>query len=118
MSILGTNPEGTGSVVGLQVQPGKVLVHENVRHKAVLQSSMRWERRLSSATVFPPFFSQLTGQGTKVDSGPAGHESCICSNAVLLVVIDIYVILIRQGTKPLARRGLRRTLLYFKYNLK
>jgi hypothetical protein len=117
MSILGTNPKGTGSVVGLQVQPGKVLVHENVRHKAVLQSSMRWERRLSSATVFPPFFSQLTGQGTEVDSGPAGHESRICSDAVLLGVIDIYVILIRQGTKPLARRGLRRTLLYFKYSL-
>jgi hypothetical protein len=96
---------------------GKVLVHENVRHKAVLQLSMRWERWLSSATVFPPFFSQLTGQGTEVDSGPAGHESCICSNAVLLGVIDIYVILIHQGTKPLARRGLRQTLLYFKYSL-
>jgi len=30
MAVLGTNPEGAGSVVGLQVQPGKVLVHENV----------------------------------------------------------------------------------------
>jgi hypothetical protein len=90
----------------------KVLVHENVRHKAVLQSSMRWERQLSSTTIFPLFFSQLMGQGTEVDSGPVGHESCICSNAVLLGVIDIYVILICQGMKLLARRGLRQTLLY------
>ena len=30
MTVLGANPEGTGSVVGLQVQPGEVLVHEDV----------------------------------------------------------------------------------------
>jgi hypothetical protein len=78
---------------------------------------MRWERRLSSATGFPPFFSQLAGQSAEVDGSPAGHESRIRSDAILLSVIHIYVILIGLGTKSLAGRSLRQTLLYFKCNL-
>jgi hypothetical protein len=96
---LWTNPEWTRSVIRLQLNPREVLVHENVRHQTVLQASMGWKRRLSIIPGFSSFFSQFTSQSGKVDSSPAGNESRICSDAVLLVGIYIYVVVVRHRAK-------------------
>jgi hypothetical protein len=74
---------------------------------------MWWKRWRVIPARIPAFFSQFTGQSAEIDSSSAGDEGCLCSDAVLLAVIHIYVILIRYRTKSLAGGYLMRTLAIF-----
>jgi hypothetical protein len=84
MTILGTNPKGARSMVGFQVEEREVLVHEDMRNKVVLLSSVGRKRCLSVARSIAPFFSELASQCTKVDSSSTWNESRLCSGVILL----------------------------------
>jgi len=90
------------------MEKGEVLVHEHVRNKVVLLSSVGW-KHLSVTYTFPPFFSELASQSTKIDGSAPRYEGYL-----LLCVIRICQIDIHDRTKSLAGRNLGRALPRFK----
>lgn len=45
MTIFGTDPERTRLMIQLEMEPGEILVHEDVRYQLVLLPAMHFERR-------------------------------------------------------------------------
>ena len=114
VTIFGANPKGTRSMVGFQVEPREILIHEDMRNKIVLLSSVGWKRCLSVAGGIPPFFSELACQSTKINSSSAWYERRLSRGVFLLCVVRICEIDISCRTKSLARRNLGRALPGFK----
>lgn len=65
-------------MVGLEIEPREVVLHEQVRNELVLLPSVRAEARLIPVTVIvAPRFREPPGEGREVDGGTSGYQRSV-----------------------------------------
>ena len=103
MIIVWTDPERSGGVVGFQIQPREVLVHEYVRDECILLPPVNLEgRHVCWILVASPRIGKFASQSTKVDCASSRSPGRVGwgwgNNIVLIVNFKIFVVVVSSRT--------------------
>jgi hypothetical protein len=95
VAIFGTDPYWPGGMVSLEMEPGKVLVVEDVRHQAVLLFAVHRPCIIivcrGTEVLALAVHRELARQSTEVNLGRFGHEGGMSCLAVIIVVVFVIV---------------------------